>query len=121
MARRRDYALDKHTSLTLSTIAKQFSVLVRTVFEDSRIPPSKWLLGIHLMCTGKNGVSAHELHRALGITYRAAWFMAHRIRYALAHESFDAPLSGTVEADEMYIGGKAKGKRGRGALNKRRG
>jgi transposase-like protein len=70
------------------------------------------------MCAGKNGASAHELHRALGITYRAAWFMARRIRYALAHESFNAPLSGTVEADETYIGGKAKGMRGRGAANK---
>ena len=68
---------------------------------------------------GVIGPSAHEaLHRALGITYRAARFMVHRIRRALAPESFNAPLGGTVEADETHIGGKAKGKRGRGAANK---
>jgi transposase-like protein len=97
---------------------QQFSVLVGTIFEDSHIPLSKWLLGIHLMCAGKNGVSAKELERQLGIAYRSAWFMAHRIRYAMAHESWDKPLEGTVEADETYIGGKAHGKRGRGAANK---
>jgi len=97
---------------------KQFSVLIGTIFEDSRISLSKWLLGIHMMCAGKNGVAAIELHRQLGITERSAWFMAHRIRYAMAHESFDKPLEGTVEADETYVGGKAHGKRGRGAANK---
>jgi len=97
---------------------KQFSVLIGTIFEDSRIPLSKWLLGIHMMCAGKNGVAAIELHRQLGIAERSAWFMAHRIRYAMAHESFDKPLEGTVEADETYVGGKAHGKRGRGAANK---
>ena len=66
---------------------KQFSVLIGTIFEDSRIPLSKWLLGIHLMCAGKNGVAAIELKRQLGIAERSAWFMAHRIRYAMAHES----------------------------------
>lgn len=96
----------------------QFSVLVGTIFEDSHIALSKWLLGIHLMCAGKNGVSAMELHRTLGIAYRSAWHMAHRIRHAMAHESWDKPLEGTVEADETYVGGKAKGKRGRGAANK---
>ena len=97
---------------------KQFSVLIGTIFEDSRIPLSKWLLGIHMMCAGKNGVAAIELHRQLGIAERSAWFMAHRIRYAMTHESFDKPLEGTVEADETYVGGKAHGKRGRGAANK---
>jgi len=97
---------------------KQFSVLIGTIFEDSRIPLSKWLLGIHLMCAGKNGVAAIELKRQLGIAERSAWFMAHRIRYAMAHENFDKPLEGTIEADETYVGGKAHGKRGRGAANK---
>ncbi len=97
---------------------KQFSVLVGTIFEDSKIPLSKWLLGIHMMCAGKNGVAAIELKRQLGIAERSAWFMAHRIRYAMAHESFDKPLEGTVEADETYVGGKAHDKRGRGAANK---
>jgi len=96
----------------------QFSVLVGTIFEDSHIPLSKWLLGIHMMSAGKNGVSAMELHRTLDIAYRSAWHMAHRIRHAMAHESWNKPLEGTVEADETYVGGKAKGKRGRGAANK---
>ncbi len=97
---------------------KQFSVLVGTIFEDSHIPLAKWLLAVHLMCSDKNGVSAHELHRTLGITYRSAWFMAHRIRYAMERPPLVDKLQGIVEADETYIGGKAHGKRGRGAENK---
>lgn len=99
---------------------QQFSVLVGTVMEDSKIPVSKWLLAIHMLNAGKNGVSALELSRTLGIGYRAAWFMAHRIRYAMAPQQAQAqePLQGVVEADETYIGGRARGKRGRGAANK---
>jgi transposase-like protein len=87
---------------------EQFSVLVGTIFEDSKIPLSKWLLAIHLMTSGKNGVSAHELHRDLGITYKSAWFMAHRIRYAMERPPLVDKLGGIVEADETYMGGKAK-------------
>lgn len=103
---------------------QQFSVLVSTIFEDSKIPLSKWLLAIHLLCQGKNDMSAQELHRTLDITYKSAWFMAHRIRYAMAREplagmlSTEDQLEGIVEADETYIGGKAHGKCGRGAANK---
>lgn len=97
---------------------KQFSVLVGTIFEDSKIPLSKWLLAIHEMCSAKNGVSALELQRKLGIAYRSAWFLAHRIRYALERQPLSGMLSGTVEADETYVGGKRKGKRGRGAAGK---
>ncbi len=98
---------------------QQFSVLVGTIFEDSHIPLSKWLLAYHLMCAGKNGVAALELSRTLGIAYSSAWFMCHRIRFALAPTgASQEQLRGTVEADETYIGGKAKGKRGRGAANK---
>jgi transposase-like protein len=70
------------------------------------------------MCSAKNGVSALELSRKLDIAYRSAWFMAHRIRYAMERPPIVDKLKGTVEADEIYIGGKAKGKRGRGAANK---
>lgn len=97
---------------------QQFSVLVGTIFEDSHIPLSKWLLAIHLLCAGKNGVSALELSRTLGIAYRSAWFMCHRIRYAMARPPLVDKLTGTVEADETYVGGRAHGKRGRGAANK---
>lgn len=88
--------------------SKQFSVLVGTIFEDSKIPLSKWLLAVHLMCAGKNGTSANELHRTLGITYKSAWFMCHRIRYAMEQGPLSSLLAGTVEADETYIGGKRK-------------
>jgi transposase-like protein len=87
---------------------KQFSVTVGTVFEDSHIPLNKWLLAFHLLCASKKGMSAHQLHRMLGITYKSAWFMAHRIRYAMTQEPLSSKLTGTVEIDEVYIGGKMR-------------
>jgi len=92
----------------------QFSVTVGTIFEDSHIPLNKWLTAIHFMCASKKGMSSHQLHRMLGITYKSAWFMTHRIRYAMAQESLlkSKPLSGTVEVDETYIGGKERGNPG---------
>jgi transposase-like protein len=89
---------------------KQFTVTVGTVFADSHIPLSKWLLAIHLICASKKGMSAHQLHRMLGVTYKSAWFMAHRLRFAMTQEPFKTKLSGVVEVDETYIGGKAKWK-----------
>jgi transposase-like protein len=89
---------------------KQFSVLVGTIFENSRIPLSKWLLAIHELNSDKNGVSSCELGRKLGITQKSAWFMAQRIRFAMAHTSLEKKLSGTVEVDETYIGGLEKNK-----------
>jgi len=89
---------------------KQFSVTVKTVFEDSHIPLHVWLYAIHLMSSSKKGISAHQLMRNLGIgQYKSAWFMAHRIRYAMTGELPDK-MNGIVEADETYIGGKAKNK-----------
>ena len=88
---------------------KQFSALVGTIFERSHVPLSKWLLAIHMMCAGKNGVSAHELSRQLGVTIKTAWFMGHRIREAMNRSPHGSLLSGTVEADETYIGGKRRG------------
>lgn len=91
--------------------AKPFTVTVGTIFEDSKIPLNKWLLAFRLLNGGKKGFSAHELHRALGITYKSAWFMAHRIREAMKPTD-PAPLGGgpdaVVEADETYVGGKAR-------------
>src|SRR6267378_41768 len=89
---------------------KQFTVTVKTIFEDSHIPLHKWLLAIHLMCSSKKGISAHQLMRNLGIKqYKSAWFMAHRIRYALTGE-IPEMMTGIVEADEAYIGGRAANK-----------
>jgi transposase-like protein len=89
--------------------AKPFTVTVGTIFEDSKIPLNKWLLAFRLLNSAKKGFSAHELHRDLGITYKSAWFMAHRIREAMSGDG--GPLGGpdsVVEADETYVGGKAR-------------
>ncbi len=88
---------------------RPFTVTVGTIFEDSKIPLNKWLLGFRLMAGSKKGISAHQLHRSLGITYKSAWFMAHRIREAMDID--DGPLGGdqmVVEVDETFVGGKAK-------------
>jgi transposase-like protein len=88
---------------------KPFTVTVGTIFEDSKIKLNKWLLAFRLMAGSKKGVSAHQLHRSLGITYKSAWFMAHRIREAMNIDN--GPLGGpntVVEADETYVGGKAR-------------
>jgi transposase-like protein len=82
-----------------------FSVTVGTVYERSHIPLHKWLLATHLMASSKKGISAHQLHRMLGITYKSAWFMAHRIREAMAPAS-TPPMSGDLEVDETYIGNR---------------
>ncbi|MPY74601.1 MAG: IS1595 family transposase [Alphaproteobacteria bacterium] len=89
-----------------------FTVTVGTVLERSKIPLSKWVLGFHLMASSKKGVSAHQLHRMLGITYKSAWFMAHRIREAMRPVGTPERMGGggsMVEVDETFIGRK-KGK-----------
>ena len=89
---------------------RAFTVTVGTVMEDSKIPLNKWLLGFRLMAGSKKGMSAHQLHRSLGITYKSAWFLGHRIREAMNIEP-EGPLGGpdsVVEADETYVGGKQR-------------
>ena len=88
-----------------SKCRKQFTVTVGTVFEGSRIPLNKWIMAVSLMCASKKGISAHQLLRMLGTTYKTAWFMAHRIRLAMTEGPLAELLKGTVEADETYIGG----------------
>jgi transposase-like protein len=93
---------------------KQFTVKVGTIFEDSKLPLGKWLLAIYMMCSSKKGVSANQLHRSLGISYKAAWFVCHRIRLAMTQEPLLGKLGGSggiVEVDETYIGGKASNNR----------
>ena len=82
---------------------RQFSATVGTIFEDSKIPLNKWLGAIYLMCSSKKGISAHQLHRNLGVSYETAWFMCHRVRAAMDSGSFEK-LSGVVEVDETYVG-----------------
>jgi transposase-like protein len=95
---------------------RQFSVKIGTVMEDSAIGLNKWLVSMWLIANAKNGISSYELARAIGITQKSAWFVLHRIRLAMQDES-GGTLSGHVEVDETYIGGKArnmhKGRRAR--------
>jgi transposase-like protein len=88
---------------------EQFTVTVGTVFERSKIPLHKWLLATHLLASSKKGMSSHQLHRMLGVTYKTAWFMTHRLREAMAIKGARGPMGGegvVVEADETYIGKK---------------
>ena len=85
---------------------KQFSIKVGTIFEDSPLPMKSWLCAVWMIVNAKNGISCCEIARSLGVTQKTAWFMAHRIRLALQVGSFEK-LSGQVEADETFIGGKA--------------
>lgn len=89
---------------------KDFTVTVGTVFERSKIPLHKWLLSAFLICSSKKGMSAHQLHRTIGVTYKTAWFMAHRLREAM-NTGFAGPLGSNgkpVEADETYWGNHGK-------------
>jgi transposase-like protein len=82
----------------------QFTVTVGTVFERSKVPLTKWWMAAHLMNSGKNGVSAHEIHRQIGVTYKTAWFMMHRLREAMI-DMAPGPMGatgGNVQADETY-------------------
>lgn len=92
----------------------QFTVTVGTVMERSKIPLSKWLMAMHLMASSKKGMSAHQVHRMLGVTYKSAWFMCHRIREAMKDDN-PTPLGGkgkSVQADETYIGNSSKRAKG---------
>ena len=89
----------------------KFTVRTGTVMERSHVPLHKWLLATHLMASSKKGVSASQISRNLGITYKTAWFLCHRIREAMDGGAGDGPLGGpnsVVEADETYVGGKQK-------------
>ncbi|HUB77768.1 MAG TPA: IS1595 family transposase, partial [Bryobacteraceae bacterium] len=86
---------------------KQFSIKVGTIFEDSPIGLGKWLCAMFLIANCKNGVSSYEIARDIRVTQKSAWFMLHRIRHAMHTGTFNK-LSGQVEADETFIGGKAR-------------
>ena len=99
---------------------RQFTVTVGTIFERSKVPLPKWWLAVHLMASSKKGMSAHQMHRMLGVTYQTAWFMEHRIRAAMADGSL-TPMGGegvTVEIDETFIGQKKDMPKRRGYAHK---
>ena len=98
---------------------KQFTVTVGTIFERSKVPLHKWVLAYQLMASSKKGMSAHQLHRMLGVTYKTAWRMGQQIRQLMAKADGFEMLRGHIELDEAYVGGKRSGgKRGRGAEGK---
>lgn len=86
----------------------QFSVRVGTIFHDSKLPLWKWFLAVYMMGESKKGISANQLSRMLGVSYKTAWYLCHRVRATMKDEGSDL-LIGIVEADETYIGGKARG------------
>src|SRR5271163_1138899 len=106
-----------------SQCREQFTVTVNTVFERSKVPLSKWLAALFMMTASKKGVSAHQIHRSLGISYKTAWFLCHRLREAMRTGGFAPPMGsggGIVESDETFIG-TLEGEGGRAAKRKRRG
>src|SRR2546423_3280151 len=87
---------------------RQFSAKTGTIFEDSPLPLEKWLMASWMITNCKNGISSYEIHRAIGVTQKTAWFMLHRVRKAMQTQSFIRKMSGHVEVDETFIGGKAR-------------
>lgn len=118
------YFLKTVKKFKCSKCRKQFSVKIGTIFEDSALPLSTWFAGFYLITAHKKGISSMQLAKDLGITQKTAWFVLHRIRYAMKTESFNKPLEGTIECDETYVGGKNKNrhynqkKDGKGTANK---
>ena len=86
---------------------KRFSIKVGTIFEDSKIPLRTWMLAIWMITSHKKGIASTTLAKDLGVTQKTAWFMTQRLRYAIRTKSFNRPLTGEVEIDETYVGGKA--------------
>jgi transposase-like protein len=104
---------------------QKFSIKVGTIFEDSKIPLRKWMMAIWLLTSHKNGIASTQLAKDIEVTQKTAWFMLHRLRAAATTKSFNAPLSGQVEADETLVGGKEANKheskrqhKGRGGVGK---
>ena len=100
----------------------QFTVTVGTVMERSKIPLHKWLLANHLLCSAKKGISAHQIHRTIGVTYKTAWFMCHRLRLAMTTTP-SGPIGGSgkiVEVDETYFGRKEGAVKPKDAEDRRR-
>jgi transposase-like protein len=105
-SRKNPEGVERHGLYKCSDCRKQFTVRIGTIFEETHLPLHKWLQAIHLVCSSKKGISAHQLHRTLEVQYKTAWFLAHRIREAMRNGDFSPMGSGgkVVEVDETYIG-----------------
>ena len=113
------YRLSKKPAYSCPRCGHHIHPMVGTLFEKTHTPLQKWFYAMYLFTTTRHGVAAKELQRQLGVTYKTAWRMGHEIRKFMAETDGEAPLGGTVEVDETYVGGKRSGgKRGRGAPNK---
>ena len=99
--------IEKRRQFECDSCRYQFSVRVGTVLQDSKLPLWKWFLAMYMICQSKKGISANQLKRMVGVSYKTAWFLCHRIRHAMA-TLVENPLSGIVEVDETYVGGKAR-------------
>ena len=101
--------LEKHNRWECRGCGYQFSVMSGTIMHDSHLPLRKWFIAIYLMCESKKGISANQMKRTLGVSYKTAWYLCHRIRQAMGNEPFEGPtLVGVVEVDETLVGGKKK-------------
>lgn len=103
------YRLENRPLLLCASCEHQFSATVGTIFHDTHLPLEKWFLTTFLLCESKKGMSACQIQRSLGISYKTAWYLCHRIRAAML-QTASSKLTGTVEMDETYVGGKVKGK-----------
>jgi transposase-like protein len=101
------YRLENRPLLLCSSCEHQFSVTVDTIFHDTHLPLEKWFLATVLLCESKKGISACQIQRSLGVSYKTAWYLCHRIRAAML-EVAPPKLGGTVEIDETYVGGKKR-------------
>jgi transposase-like protein len=104
---------------------QRFSIKVGTIFEDSKVPLRKWLMAIWLLTSHRKGIASTQLAKDIEVTQKTAWFMLHRLRHAAMTKSFNAPLAGSVEIDETFVGGKERNKhaskrehKGRGGVGK---
>ena len=98
--------IERHGLCKCADCRSQFTVRMGTIFEESHVPLHKWLQALHLMCSSKKGISAHQMHRTLELTYKTAWFLCHRIRFAMQSTNTE-PMGGAgkiVEVDETFIG-----------------
>jgi len=101
------YSILKRDQFVCDSCSYQFSATAGTIFHDTHLPLWKWFLATYLLCESRKGMSANQIKRMLGISYKTAWYLCHRIRKAM-QETAPEPLGGTVEIDETYVGGKKR-------------
>lgn len=102
--------MEDHGRFWCSECSYQFSITAGTIFNDSHLPLQTWFLAVLLICEARKGMSANQIKRTLGVSYKTAWYLCHRIRAAM-QETEPEMLTGVVEMDETFIGGQKKARR----------